>query len=95
MTEIWAIGATDELAGSETPLATRVEPIRARSQLVPYGLALNIAPWKIPPQPSFFDVLPALAAGNSVVIKPSEVGPRWIEPLQADSGAGHDGERTG
>jgi acyl-CoA reductase-like NAD-dependent aldehyde dehydrogenase len=61
---------------------TRVESIEASSQRVPYGLMLNIAPWNFPLLLSFLDVLPALAAGNAVVIKPSEVTPRWTEPVQ-------------
>lgn len=75
--------APEALACTNIPTATRVEPVRASSQLVPYGLVLNIAPWNFPLLLSFLDVLPALAAGNSVVIKPSEVTPRWIAPVRA------------
>lgn len=32
---------------------------------------------------SFFDALPALIVGCSVIIKPNEVTPRFVEPLMA------------
>lgn len=50
---------------------------------VPFGLVGNISPWNFPVILSFIDTFPALAAGNAVVIKPSEVTPRWVEPLRA------------
>ena len=42
---------------------------------VPYGVVGVIGPWNYPLANSFGDCLPALAAGNSVVLKPSEVTP--------------------
>ncbi len=60
---------------------TLVKPIRVSQQLVPCGLMLNIAPWNFPLLLSFLDVFPALATGNAVVIKPSEITPRWIAPV--------------
>jgi acyl-CoA reductase-like NAD-dependent aldehyde dehydrogenase len=42
---------------------------------VPVGVVGVIGPWNYPLANSFGDCLPALAAGNSVVLKPSEVTP--------------------
>ena len=39
----------------------------------PYGVSLIIGAWNYPFQLSFAPVIPALAAGNTVVLKPSEV----------------------
>ncbi len=64
------------------PVPSRTEPIIGREQLVPLGLVLCISPWNFPIILSFIDAIPALAAGNAVVIKPSEVTPRWVEPMR-------------
>ena len=42
-----------------------------------------ISPWNFPMSLSVMDAIPALLAGCAVVIKPSEVTPRFIEPLVA------------
>jgi succinate-semialdehyde dehydrogenase/glutarate-semialdehyde dehydrogenase len=47
----------------------------------PYGLVANVTPWNFPMILSFVDTFPALVAGNAVIIKGSEVTPRWIEPV--------------
>src|SRR5215213_11238792 len=41
----------------------------------PYGLIGVIGPWNYPLTNSFGDCVPALAAGNAVLLKPSEVTP--------------------
>nr|MCG0056744.1 aldehyde dehydrogenase family protein [Escherichia coli] len=41
----------------------------------PYGLALVIAPWNYPFQLAVSPVVGAIAAGNCVVLKPSELTP--------------------
>src|SRR3989440_7448448 len=41
----------------------------------PYGLVGVIGPWNYPLSNSFGDCIPALMAGNSVILKPSEVTP--------------------
>ena len=53
-----------------------------RSQFVPYELVGVISPWNFPVLLSLIDAIPALVAGCSVAIKPSEVTPRFIEPLR-------------
>lgn len=52
-------------------------------QWVPYGLVGVISPWNFPLTLSMIDTIPALLAGCSVIIKPSEVTPRFAVPLQA------------
>ncbi|HEY2603976.1 MAG TPA: aldehyde dehydrogenase family protein [Thermoleophilaceae bacterium] len=41
----------------------------------PYGVVGVIGPWNYPLTNNFGDALPALAAGNSVILKPSEITP--------------------
>jgi acyl-CoA reductase-like NAD-dependent aldehyde dehydrogenase len=52
-----------------------------RSQLVPYPLVGVISPWNAPMMLSLLDAVPALFAGSAVLLKPSEVTPRFVEPL--------------
>lgn len=47
----------------------------------PYGSILVIAPWNFPVQLSLMPVIGALAAGNSVVLKPSEHAPATSRQL--------------
>jgi acyl-CoA reductase-like NAD-dependent aldehyde dehydrogenase len=56
--------------------------ITFRSQLVPYALVGVISPWNFPLTLSLIDAIPALLAGCAVLIKPSEVAPRFAEPLR-------------
>lgn len=56
--------------------------IAGRQQLLPYPLVGVIAPWNFPLLLSMIDTIPALLAGSAVIIKPSEVTPRHVEPLR-------------
>lgn len=47
----------------------------------PYELVGAITPWNFPLLLGLIDAIPALAAGCAVLVKPSEVTPRFIEPL--------------
>ncbi|MEV6067327.1 aldehyde dehydrogenase family protein [Nocardia sp. NPDC052001] len=42
----------------------------------PYGVVVAIAPWNLPFLIPFSQVLPALIAGNAVILKPSELTPK-------------------
>ena len=59
-----------------------IPTIKYRAQFVPYALVGVISPWNFPFLLALTDALPALVAGCSVLIKPSEVTPRFIEPLR-------------
>lgn len=48
---------------------------RLRVEWVPYGVVVAIVPWNAPLILSILKVAPALAAGNTVVVKPAELAP--------------------
>lgn len=53
------------------------------THLVPYPLVGVISPWNFPLTLALIDAVPALAAGCAVIVKPSEITPRFIRPLLA------------
>jgi acyl-CoA reductase-like NAD-dependent aldehyde dehydrogenase len=55
--------------------------VEVRSQLVPYGLVGVISPWNAPMMLALLDAIPALFAGSAVLLKPSEITPRFVKPL--------------
>ncbi len=61
--------------------AITMPTVQIRSQLVPYPLVGVISPWNAPMMLSLLDAVPALFAGCAVLLKPSEVTPRFVEPL--------------
>ena len=56
--------------------------IFGRRQFVAYPLVGVIAPWNFPIVLSMADTIPALLAGSAVMLKPSEITPRYSEPLE-------------
>lgn len=67
------------------PVPLTVRPARAWTELTPLGVVLVIGPWNYPLQLLLAPLAGALAAGNTVVLKPSEHAPvtsavlaRWI-----------------
>jgi acyl-CoA reductase-like NAD-dependent aldehyde dehydrogenase/choline dehydrogenase-like flavoprotein len=74
--EFWAKRAPEYLADEEIESASPI--VRGRRLVVryaPVGVVGVIGPWNYPLNNSFGDCIPALAAGNAVVLKPSEVTP--------------------
>ena len=77
----WCAQAPALVRGEEG--RSKVQPaITYRAQLVPYALVGVISPWNFPLTLSLIDAIPALLAGCAVLIKPSEVTPRFVEPLK-------------
>ncbi|MCC5793204.1 MAG: aldehyde dehydrogenase family protein [Chromatiales bacterium] len=67
---------------ADSPGRDSVTPgVFIRSQLVPYPLVGVISPWNFPFLLSTLDAIPALLAGAAVMVKPSEVTPRFVAPL--------------
>jgi succinate-semialdehyde dehydrogenase/glutarate-semialdehyde dehydrogenase len=83
----WADGAPGLIERHQpTDRATAIPTITATMRLVPYGLVGVISPWNFPLTLALIDAIPALAAGCAVLIKPSEITPRFIGPLMAAIG---------
>jgi acyl-CoA reductase-like NAD-dependent aldehyde dehydrogenase len=65
------------------PRRSRVPHIVIEQLRRPYGVAGIISPWNFPLLLSTIDAVPALAAGCTVLIKPSEATSRFVPALEA------------
>ena len=77
----WSCDAPALLASANVRGQAAIPGIRFESFGVPFALVGVISPWNYPLLLSLIDTIPALLAGCTVVVKPSEVTPRFIEPL--------------
>ena len=75
-----APGLIARAQGDARPSAT--PGVIVATRLVPYALVGVISPWNFPLTLALIDAIPALAAGCAVIVKPSEVTPRFIRPLR-------------
>ena len=62
----------DKIEGQTTASSPNVLSLTIKE---PYGVVLGITPWNFPIVQVAWKAAPALAAGNSVIIKPSEYTP--------------------
>lgn len=76
----WAATAADALAPVARGSAS-LPGIELETQSRPYPVVGVISPWNFPLLLALIDAVPALAAGCAVVVKPSEVTPRFAAPL--------------
>jgi len=60
----------------KTPLMMRLTGGRAELQFQPLGVVGNISPWNFPVELAFSPAIGAFAAGNRVMLKPSELTPQ-------------------
>ncbi len=67
----------------ESPKNTAIPFIELQQTAVPYPLVGVISPWNFPLLLSTIDTIPALLAGCAVIVKPSEIAPRFVAPLLA------------
>jgi succinate-semialdehyde dehydrogenase / glutarate-semialdehyde dehydrogenase len=80
----WADNAAQIVAQHKvTDRATMIPGISTSTRLIPYPLVGVISPWNFPLTLALIDAIPALAAGCAVIVKPSEITPRFIRPLMA------------
>jgi aldehyde dehydrogenase (NAD+) len=74
----WFAGAADKLAGESVPVEG---PYVNYTQLRPVGVCAAITPWNHPMLIATKKVAPALACGNTVIVKPSELAPLSVLEL--------------
>lgn len=70
-----------QLLSTEPTKTTTIPFIQLQNKFSPYPLVGIISPWNFPLLLSLIDAIPALIAGCAVAIKPSEITPRFIQPL--------------
>jgi len=81
----------DWMAPERVPNPIALVPARSFIVREPFGVVLIISPWNYPIQLTFMPLAAAIAAGNCVVIKPSEISahtsqliakliPRYLDP---------------
>ncbi|TMK22547.1 MAG: aldehyde dehydrogenase family protein [Actinobacteria bacterium] len=81
----WCGLAPDLLADPE-PKKASIPIFSVRQSQRAYPLVGVISPWNFPLLLSLIDAIPALVAGCSVIVKPSEIAPRFVEPLRGTLG---------
>jgi acyl-CoA reductase-like NAD-dependent aldehyde dehydrogenase len=78
----WIKRAPILLAGQAHGTSGMAPSVHYRYQLVPYAVTGIISPWNVPLILALIDAIPALLAGSSVLLKPSEITPRFADPLR-------------
>lgn len=79
--ERWS-NVSRELFSEITRKISSIPVLEIEEVLEPYQLVGVISSWNFPLQHSLVDAIPALLAGSAVIIKPSEITPRFIEVIQ-------------
>lgn len=83
----WAQRAPELFAALPRDAAPSATPgVEIEPRWSAYPLFGAIAPWNFPLLLAHVDAIPALAAGCAALVKPSEVTPRWVEPVRAALG---------
>ena len=77
----WIAKAPALLAEESSGSSAMAPTVRYRHRLSPLGLVGVIGPWNFPLLLPLIDAVPALAAGCTVLVKPSEFTPRFVGPL--------------
>ena len=81
MIDRWADAAPQLLAPASKSNSVMTPSVEIEHRLVPFAVVGIISPWNFPLTLSMIDTIPALLAGSTVLLKPSEVTPRFIQPL--------------
>lgn len=80
----WCDAAPAILDGARLQGVSSTSPtVTYETELDPFPLLGVISPWNHPFLLSTLDAIPALLAGCAVIVKPSEVTPRFVDPVAA------------
>jgi succinate-semialdehyde dehydrogenase / glutarate-semialdehyde dehydrogenase len=71
-----------EFFSQENRKKSSIPFLEIEQDLVPFSVVGVISPWNFPLLLSLIDTIPALLSGCSVIVKPSEVTPRFIKVIQ-------------
>jgi len=77
----WADRAPTLMPKAEWTQGRAKPNFKHTNDYVPYSLIGIISPWNFPITLSFIDAIPAMLAGGCVIVKPSEVTPRFADAL--------------
>ena len=66
----------------QKPLQSTVPSVTYTHQYKAFEVVGIIGPWNFPFLITLIDLIPALMAGSTVIVKPSEITPRFIKPIQ-------------
>jgi acyl-CoA reductase-like NAD-dependent aldehyde dehydrogenase len=88
----WTAANAERVLGGERVRFPQIYLRHKRGRLLyePYGAVAVIAPWNFPFGIPFTQTLAAVAAGNAVIVKPSELAPlsgAWVERAFTAAGA--------
>ncbi len=80
--QAWCFKAPKLLSPPEERQSMSANSVMIQQQWVPYGVVGVISPWNFPLLLALIDTVPALMAGCGVLLKPSEVTPRFMDGLE-------------
>ena len=78
----WAERAPTLLHAASSGDSKTAPSVHYEHRLHPLGIVGILSPWNVPLLLSVIDAIPALLAGCAVLLKPSEVTPRFVDPLR-------------
>lgn len=78
----WCYKSPLMMTAPEPKMSMTYPSVEIQQQREPYQLVGAISPWNFPLLLALIDVVPALCAGSSVLLKASEVTPRFLAPLE-------------
>jgi succinate-semialdehyde dehydrogenase/glutarate-semialdehyde dehydrogenase len=80
--DYWIRRAPEIMEQTSGGTSAMLPSVSYQHNLLPYPVVGVISPWNLPITLALIDTIPALLAGCSVVLKTSEVTPRFIAPLR-------------
>jgi succinate-semialdehyde dehydrogenase/glutarate-semialdehyde dehydrogenase len=83
MIDYWVKRAPQIVQSQKKGKSSMAPSVHYRHELVPYPLVGVISPWNVPLILAMIDAMPALLSGSAVLLKPSEITPRFAKPLAA------------
>ncbi len=80
--QAWSYRAPQLYKLPDVRVSASANTVQIGQQWVPYGVVGVISPWNFPLLLALIDTIPALLAGCGVLLKPSEVTPRFMDGLE-------------